>query len=107
MARTALAVQSASLSGLTPSFTAANVDGHSMANDGQTMIYVKNGHTGAQSVTAVTPQKVGGLAVEDVTVSIPAGGERIIGGFEPLHFGRTVDLNFSGVTALTIAAIRV
>lgn len=106
MARTDLSTQRITRSGLDPSYTAANVDGHSISNDGSVVLHVKNGDASAHTVTLVTPRKVDGLDVADLTVSVPAGGERIIGPFPPATFGRVVDVDFSAVTSVTVAALK-
>lgn len=82
MARAVLAVQDSVLAGLTPTFTVATVDGHAFDNrSGKVVLYVKNGGGVSTTVTISTPATVNGLAVADLTVSIPAGEERVIGTF--------------------------
>lgn len=105
MARTDLAPQRINQTGIDPVYTAANVDGHSVSNgDGRVILHVKNGDAAAHTVTVVTPRKVDGMDVADLTVSVPAGGERLMGPFPPVTFGRVVDVNFSAVTSVTVAA---
>lgn len=104
MARTNLAVQRITRAGLDPSFTAANVDGHSITNDGDVFVTVKNGSASAITATFITPYQVAGLNVEDLAVSVPAGGERDIGRFPPATFGRALDIDFSAVDSVTVAA---
>jgi len=110
MARTALAVQTVIRAGLTPSYAAANVDGHSIPDDGRTYAHVKTGGTGCV-VTEVTPGTVDGLAVPDRTVTIGTSSERLIGPFTPggpySQPGGEVHLNFDSVTTVTIGAFRV
>ncbi len=67
MPRTALAVQEITRAGLTPSYSAANVDGHSILNGGREVLHVKTGGT-ACTVTIQTPGTVDGQAVADRTV---------------------------------------
>ena len=71
MAVTALAVQQIGRAGITPAFTAANTDGHTILNDGKTFIEVKNGSGAPITVTIDTPQTVDGLAVAQRTVWSP------------------------------------
>lgn len=106
MARTDLAVQRVTRSGLDPAYEAANVDGHAVTNDGRTILHVKNGDTVAHSVTVVTPKQVHGLDVADLVVSVPAGGERLFGPFPPVTFGRVADVDYDAVTGVTVAAFR-
>jgi hypothetical protein len=111
MARTALSVQSIVRAGLSPTYTAANVDGHSVANEGkQTFIHVKNGGASPITVTIPTPGSVDGLAVADRTVNVPAGEERMIGPFPAAFYNQadgTVHVDFSAVTSVTLAAFKV
>jgi hypothetical protein len=108
MARTALSVQSITRAGLNPSYTAANADGHSISNDGKkTFLHVKNGGGGSVDVTVQTPGSVDGLAVADRVVAVPAGEERAIGPFPTAYYGSTVNVDFSGVTSVTVAALKV
>lgn len=110
MARTSLTVQEVALAGITLSFEAANADGNSFANDGNVILYVKNGDASSHTVTIPTPATVGGMAVEDLTVSVPAGGEKVVGPF-PTHVfnqsGGVVYVNYDAVTSVTVAAIKV
>jgi hypothetical protein len=110
MARTALTVQQIVRAGLTPSYSAANVDGHSIANGGEReFLHVKTGST-ACDVTIVTPGTVDGLAVADRTISIGTSSERMIGPFPRAQYNQadeTVHANFSAVTQVTCAAIRI
>lgn len=108
MARTALTVQQVRRSGLTPSYGAANVDGHSVPNDGQTVIHVKTGGTGC-TVNLKIPGTVDGQAVADKQIVIGTSAERFIGPFPPQTYNQSdgsVHVDFSSVTTVTIAAIR-
>jgi len=109
MARTALTVQEVTLSGLSPTFSAANADGNSFANDGDTFLYVKNGGASSITVTIITPAKEQGVDIEDITVTIAASGEKMIGPFPRRLFNYTdgVHVDYSAVTSVTVAAIKV
>jgi len=109
MARATLTVQEISLAGITPSYTAAEGDGNSFANDGDVFLQVKN--AGSEiTVTIQTPAKVGGVDVEEITVVVPATtGDKMIGPFEPTIFnqsGGVVYVDYSAVTSVTVAAIK-
>jgi hypothetical protein len=111
VARTSLTVQDIDRTGLTPSFSAANADGHEIDNDAilRTFLYVKNGGGGGITVTVVTSETRDGLAVADLTVSVGAGADSIIGPFPPAQYDQTddtVDVDFSGVTSVTVAAFK-
>ncbi len=100
-----LTVQKISLSGTDPSFAAASAGGDTFANDGNTVLRVKNGGTAAISVTvdAITPCNFG--FDHDASVSVPAGGAREIGPFPQNRFGVTAAVSYSGVTSVTVAAV--
>ena len=113
MARTVLAVQIVPRTGLNAVFTAANTDGHSVANDGRMFLHVKNGVTATVVVTLVIPQTVDGQAVTNRTVSIPTSNERYIGPFPAGTYnqgggvGDQIHIDFDQVVNVTIAALRI
>jgi hypothetical protein len=110
MARTALTVQQISRAGLTPTYGAANVDGHSFPNGGdREFLHVKTGGTGC-TVTVQTPNTVDGLAIADRTYVIGTSSERMIGPFPRANYNQGAEevyVDFSSVTTVTIAAVRV
>jgi hypothetical protein len=80
MARAVLTVQVNAMAGITPSYTALNVsDGNSFVWPGKPCwLHVKNSSTIA-TLTIATPATVGGLAVADLAVTIPATtGDKMI-----------------------------
>lgn len=105
-----LTVQSVTLTGLNPAYVAASGGGDDFVNDGKTFLHVKNGGASPITVTVATPAQVGGLDLADVAVSVPNAGERMIGPFQTNLFnastGKT-SISYSGVTSVTVAAIRV
>lgn len=110
MARTRLAGQPVTPAGLAANYTAANVDGHSVATSD--IVHVRNAAASAITVTIQTPATVAGLAVADQTVSVPAGGDRFIGGFRADAYAQPsgtdaglVWVDFSAVTSVTVAAL--
>ena len=110
MAVTVLAVQQITKAGITPAFTAANADGHSILNDGLTFLEVKN--AGAEmTVTIATPQTVDGLAVADRVVTVPlTTGDKMIGPFGTDYNqadGSGLLVTFSRVSDVTCGAFRV
>jgi hypothetical protein len=112
MPRSELAVQAVSRQGLDPNYTAANVDGHSVQNDGRMLLHVKNGAT-AVVVTLDIARTVDGQAVVDPTVTVPDSEERFIGPFpaEPYNQGATagdvLHVDFDDISNVTIAALRI
>ena len=101
-----LTVQEISRSGLTPSYDSAAAGGDEVANDEITFLHVKNGSGGSIDVTIQTPGTIDGLAITDRTVAVPAGEERMMGPFPAAYYGSSLAISYSGVTSLTIAAIR-
>lgn len=105
-----LTVQSVVLAGITPSLVAAAAGGDEFVNSGKTLIYVKNGGGGSINVT-VDSQAVCSQGYDhDAVVAVPAGEERMIGPFSKDRFNDSdvkVQITYSGVTSVTIAAIEV
>lgn len=109
MARTALTVQQVSRAGITPTYGAANVDGHSFPNTGVELVHVKNAGGASMNVTVQTPNAVDGLAIADRVVAVANGSEKMIGPFPRSTYNQGAEevyLDFSAVTSVTIAAIR-
>lgn len=113
-----LTVQSVSESGLNASYAAASGGGDEFADDGEqrTFLHVKNGGGGSVTVTVTaqtTTRSVPGMGTmtkANASVSVPAGGERFIGPFPAGAFKNSagrVAVGYSGVTSVTVAAIRV
>ena len=111
MAKTALAVQTVSRAGITGSFTAANADGHYIANtEANFFLHVKNGGGSSITVTIETAATVDGLAVADRAVTVANGSEKMIGPFPPNIYNQddgSVWVTFSAVTSVTVAAFKV
>jgi len=104
-----LTVEEIVRAGLEPTFNAAAGGGDEFENSGSEFIHVKNGHSGAQTVTIATPATVDGLAVADRAVAVPAGEERVIGPFPRSTYNDAagkVQLTYSGVTLLTLAVMK-
>jgi hypothetical protein len=82
MARTELSVQTIIQAGLTPAFVAANTDGHSFINNGNTFLELVNAHTSAtMTATVEHPGKIDGLDVADLVIAVPPSGTKRIGPF--------------------------
>lgn len=102
-----LTVQTTSLTGLNPAYVAASAGGDTFANDSRTVLSVKNGGVGAITVTVDSVTACNHGFDHDAAVSVPAAGERTIGPFEAGRFGFTTSVTYSGVTSVTVAAIKV
>lgn len=106
-----LTVQQSSLAGLTPTYAAAAAGGDSFPNDGKVVLHVKNVNAAARTVT-VTSQKTStpGLAPANNAVVVPLTvGDKIIGPFDQNIWNDangSVQITYSAVTDVTIAAIR-
>lgn len=98
-------------SGLAPTYAAASAGGDKLSPDRDTLLHVKNAGGAASTVTIVTPGSVSGLAIADVSVSVPATtGDRMIGPLPAELFADPADglaaITYSTVTGVTVAAIR-
>ena len=108
MARSVLAVQPAVVAGLNAAFTAADALGHTIVNNGRTALIVKNGSAASINVTITPGGTAGGYVVTPVVVAIAAAEEGYIGSFPAYPFNTTgglVQVDFSAVTSVTVAAI--
>jgi len=108
MARTSLAVQFCASTGLLPLYSAANALGHSVANNGETFLHVKNGAAEAITVTLVSVPDPWGRT-GDIVVTVGATSEKMIGPISPLLFNQadgTVHVDFSAVTTVTLTAVK-
>lgn len=113
-----LTVQEITRAGPTPTYASATSGGDTFNNDDseRTFLHVKN--AGSQItltiVTAKTSVQVSGygaVALADITVTIPATtGDKMIGPFPGVRFNTSngqVAITYSGVTSVTIAAVKV
>lgn len=94
---------------LEATYAAAAGGGDEFLAGNDVFIHVKNGHSSSQTVTAVTAKTVNGLAVADVATPVTNAEERFIGPFPPDIYADDdgmVQLTYSGVTALTIAVLK-
>jgi hypothetical protein len=105
--------QVVSLAGVGPAYSAAAGGGDTFDPDEDTFIHVKNGHSSPQTVTIATPRTDPGTGQPeaDIAVAVPNGGERMIGPFPHEVFADPTtglaSLTYSGVTALTLAVLKV
>ena len=100
------------LSGLDPAYTAADAAGDIIPTSDHVFLHVKNAHaTVACTVTVLTPGNTQfGVAQPDVTVVVPALGERLIGPLpSDLHDKafKGVKVTYSVVTSVTRSAITI
>jgi hypothetical protein len=119
MANVTLAVQAATRSGITPSYTAAGAspllnvtDTFKFNNTGKEILHFKKTGANICTVTIQTPGTVDGLAVAERTVSVPATtGDVMIGPFPVEQYNDTpttlAGFTLSEVTGLSVAIVRV
>jgi len=107
----ALAHQDIGFAGTNITYTAASGGGDTTNPDDRVFLLVKNGGGSSINVTITVPGSTFEQVNPDVVVSVPNGGERFIG---PLNEGLTaaetftvVLIAYSGVTSVTVAAVRV
>jgi len=98
MARTQITAQTIALAGITPAVTVGQVDGHFFANPASNARYgtrfarVTNTGAVSRNITFQTGATVEGIAIEEITVAVPAGSVRLIGPFSPRTFNRPGDV---------------
>lgn len=115
MPRTEITIQDVDKTGLSPTYAAADsANGMMFKNDGHTVLHIKNGGTGAVSVTVASIadpyDRLG-----DVVVSVPATSERIIGVFRDFLFNQKpgstnagkIHVDFDVDTTVTVAALKI
>lgn len=106
-----LSTQTIALAGLAPSYAAAAGGGDKCEVGDRNFLHVKNGSGSSVTVTLTATASVRGQAVADLTVSVPASGERMIG---PLSADLLQDptdglcaIGYSSATTVTVASLRI
>jgi hypothetical protein len=107
-----LSTQTITRAGLGPTYANAAGGGDKCKPSERTFLHVKNGDASPTTVTVVTPGNYEGQSIEDLAVSVPASGERLIGPISPSLFRNPDDdglasITYSGVTSLTIAVLQI
>jgi hypothetical protein len=109
MAATALTVTDISRSGVVPTLTAFNADGHLLPNTGCEFVMVTNGSGSSVNVTAAITKTVDGVTPAVKTIAIAAGATKLFGPFKPEEYNNAsaqVALAVSLATSVTIQALR-
>lgn len=113
MARSTPAAQQITRAGLNVALTAPSADGD-IVPPGNVALRVANGSGASVTVTVQTPGTVGGLAIADLTVTVPAAGTRDIGPFPASLFAQNTDavvgprmvlVDYSAVASVTRAVV--
>lgn len=113
MADITLAVEKITRAGinLTDTGSLSTSNTYHVPNNGRTFLHFKKSGAGACTVTVVTPGKVDGLAITDLTVSVPATtGDVMIGPFPLDDYNDSsgaIQFTLSEVTGLTVACATV
>lgn len=106
MARTAITATRPTEAGVAPPVEVAGdtVNGNYVTNDGRTIVTVRNADAGgAHSVTFVTSVTVGGKAVADQVVSIPASTTKDFSAFAPSVYGSALGIDVDSAQLMLAA----
>lgn len=106
-----IAVQDIVLTGLDPTYSAANAGGDQVPNsDNKIFLHLKNADAASRTVTIISyASPTPGRAASNQVVVIPASGERMVGGFVTNPFNNPqnqIDVTYDDATNVTIAALR-
>lgn len=110
MARVSLARQQLSDVGVTPAYSAAAEEGHSVENDGRVVLHVFNTSEDPLTVTIQTAYVRAGLKLADRVVEVPAQRTAFIGPFAPEVYNQPdgrVYVDYSVTYGVTVAALLV
>ncbi|MFE5514457.1 hypothetical protein ACFQ9J_28380 [Streptomyces sp. NPDC056529] len=106
-----LNTQTIALAGLAPAYTAAAGGGDKCEVGDRNFLHVKNGSGSSVTVTLTATASYRGQAVANLTVAVPASGERMIGPLAADLFQSAVDglcgIGYSSATTVTVASLRI
>ncbi|MEV8046382.1 hypothetical protein AB0P02_21415 [Streptomyces griseoluteus] len=106
-----LTTQTIALAGVGPTYANASAGGDKVAVGDRNFLHVKNGSASSVTVTLTATAAVRGQSVSNVTVSVPASGERMIGPLQPDLFQSPTDglcaVGYSATTTVTVASLRI
>ena len=99
--------------GVTAAYTAsglATTNNYKVRNDGKVFLHFKKTGVGTCTVTIVTPGTVQGIAIADVTVSVPATtGDVFVGPLSPSLFNDAssdIEYTLSDTVSLSVGVFR-
>lgn len=102
-----MTVQTVSRSGVTPTYQTLSAS-DTFANDGQTVLLIKNGHSVDCTVTAAITRTIDGVTPTGKSITVPATtGEKLFGPFSPQDYGSTVTITTSHQTSMTAACFKI
>lgn len=98
--------------GQSESFTAMNTsDTFKVRNNGRVLLHFKKSGAGDANVTLITPKQVGGFAVADQVIVVPAttGDVMVAPTNKDVFNDANADVSFTAdeATGLTVAAVRI
>lgn len=105
-----LAIQKLNRAGVALNFAAAAAGGDRFPRTTRGYLHVKNGGGAAITVTLNSQKPCDQGFDHDELVNVPAGAERLIGGFADDRFADAqgyVNVTYSAVAGLTVAAVEV
>jgi len=106
-----LTTQAISLAGLAPNYSNAAGGGDKCAPGDRNFVHVKNGSGASITVTLTAAAVVRGQAVSNVTVTIAAGADKMIGPLNEDLLKNASDglcaIGYSSATTVTVAALRI
>lgn len=106
-----LSTQVIALAGLNPTYAAATGGGDKCEVGDRNFLHVKNGSGSPVTVTLTATAALRGQAVSNVTVSVPASGERMIGPLNADLLQNQSDglcaIGYSSATTVTVASLRI
>lgn len=95
--------------GVAATFAAAASAGDKFANDGKTQFVVKSGTSVARTVTISSKKTCNQGSTHDLSVSVVAGAQEVIGPFDRSRFNNgagQVEVTYSSPAGLTVAALK-
>lgn len=105
-----LTVQNATTNGIIKTMVAAAAGGDTFANDGNTMLFVKNG-SGVSVTVTINSQTLCNYGFDhDIVVALAAGAEIAFPRLDTIRFNDPatglVNVIYSAVTSVTVAAVK-
>lgn len=106
-----LATQTVALAGLNPTYASAAAGGDKCEVGDRNFLHVKNGSASSVTVTLTATAAVRGQAVANLTVAVPASGERMIGPLAADLLQNQTDglcaVGYSASATVTVASLRI
>lgn len=106
-----LSTQVVALTGLNPTYGAATGGGDKCEVGDRNFLHVKNGSASSITVTLTATAALRGQTVSNVTVPVPASGERMIGPLSADLLQSPTDglcgIGYSASATVTVAALRI